>query len=357
MSPLKNIFPWQDKIGNVSQLGGIETGVHDNGPARGTRFAWFNTGSPLRFKVAIDRSLDIVDAFYNQYSLAWISHGGLTVPQPHAHSGLEWLYTFPGGFLTTCGLSHIGAPEKDEYGDRGLHGRISNMPATVESIIQPDPLAGKMEMSITAVIKESKVFGPNLELKRTISSQLGEATLRVQDVVTNRGNTPVPHMILYHCNFGWPLVDEGTKIMAKGHWQSRGMDMDNAVFNDRRDYRICPPPLPEHGGGGEGCAFVDVTADNKGWCSVGLHNTALNLALQMRYQKKQLPWLANWQHWGLGEYVTALEPGTNPPIGQAQARRDKSLVVLEPQQTCEYELNFSLLTEPAQIEQFLNVSQ
>jgi hypothetical protein len=24
-----------------------------------------------------------------------------------------------------------------------------------------------------------------------------------------------------------------------------------------------------------------------------------------------MPWLINWQHWGKGEYVTALEPGTN----------------------------------------------
>jgi len=244
MNRSKNNPPWNDKIGHVSQLGGIETAVLDNGPGRGTRIAWFNTGSPLRFKVAIDRSLDIVDAFYGQHSLSWLSRGGLTAPQPHANSGLEWLHTFAGGLLTTCGLSHTGAPESDEYGDRGLHGRISNIPATVESIIQPDPAAGKMEMSITAVIMESKVFGPHLELRRTLSSVLGESTIRVQDVVTNRGNTPAPHMILYHCNFGWPLVDKGTKIIYRGHWQSRGLDMDNAIFNEKCNYRTCPAPLP-----------------------------------------------------------------------------------------------------------------
>ena len=39
---------WQDKIVNAAQLGGIETSVIDNGPGRGTRIAWINTGTGLR---------------------------------------------------------------------------------------------------------------------------------------------------------------------------------------------------------------------------------------------------------------------------------------------------------------------
>ena len=63
---------WKDKISNPHQLGGIELSVLDDGTARGCRIAWFNTGSGLRFKVVIDRAMDIADAFYNQNSLAWI---------------------------------------------------------------------------------------------------------------------------------------------------------------------------------------------------------------------------------------------------------------------------------------------
>ena len=153
--------PWKGKVGNFQQIGGIETSVLDNGPARGSRVAWVNTGSGLRYRVAIDRCLDIVDTFYNQHSLAWLSHGGLTAPRPDANSGIEWLYSFAGGLVTTCGLMHIGGPESDETGDRGLHGRISNIPATVESIVQPDPASGNMDMSITAVIKETGALRPH----------------------------------------------------------------------------------------------------------------------------------------------------------------------------------------------------
>ena len=160
---------WQGKVINLSQIGGIETSVLDDGPGRGTRVAWVNTGSGLRYRVAIDRGLDIVDAFHNRHSLAWLSHAGITAVRPDANKGLEWLWTFAGGLLTTCGLTHAGGPEIDEFGERGLHGRASNLSAQVESIVQPNLSTGTMEMSITAVVKESRVFGPNLELRRTIS--------------------------------------------------------------------------------------------------------------------------------------------------------------------------------------------
>ncbi len=137
-------FAWAGKVNNPAQIGGIETSVQDNGLARGNRIAWVNTGSGLRYKVVIERSLDIAEAFHNQHGLAWLTHNGFTAPRPDANSGLEWMYSFGGGLLTTCGLTHIGVPESDEFGDRGLHGRISNIPAEIESIVQPDPARGKL---------------------------------------------------------------------------------------------------------------------------------------------------------------------------------------------------------------------
>jgi len=356
MAKKDSAFAWRDKVGNVAQIGGIETSVLDNGLGKGTRIAWVNTGGGLRYKVVIDRGLDIAEAFYNQHSLVWLSHAGVTAARPDVNRGLEWLYSFAGGLMTTCGLTHVGGPENDEFGERGLHGRVSNLPAQIESIIQPDLLTGKLQMSMTGVIKQSRVFGPNLELRRTIASTLGEPAVRVHDVVANVGNTPAPHMILYHCNYGWPLVDEGTEIICKGEWASRGLDMDNAVFNSRRNFKKCSKPLESHRAGGEGCAFIDVEADKKRMCTVGLHNRKLGLALVLKYSKKQLPWLSNWQHWGPGEYVTALEPGTNPPIGQGKAREQKKLIHIAPGKSRTYDLEMAVLTGRKQIGDFLKTA-
>lgn len=344
---------WSDKIANPAQLGGIETAVIDNGLGRGTRIAWINTGTGLRYKVVIDRAMDIADAFYNQHSLAWLSHLGVSPPEAFSNKGIDWLRTFGGGLFTTCGLTHIGGPEVDAYGERGLHGQISNIPAEIESIIQPDPRSGKMEMSITGRIKQTQVFGPNLELKRTISGTIGQATIRIHDEVLNRGNTTIPHMILYHFNFGWPLVDEGTDIIWEGQWQPRDGNVENKIFRKGNDFRKCSAPLEEHCGGGEEVAYIDITADSSGNCTCGLNNPEIGIAVALQFQKKQLPWLANWQHWGKGEYVMGFEPGTNPPIGQAKAREQNELVHLAPEEIKEYDLEIKVLDNTDSINKLL----
>ncbi len=344
---------WREKISNPAQLGGIETSVLDNGQSRGTRIAWINTGTGLRYKVIIDRAMDIADAFYNQHSLGWINQLGITGPQPFSDKGLDWLRTFGGGLLMTCGLDHVGGPERDEYGERGIHGLISNIPAEIESIIQPDPARGKMDMSITGKIKQTKIFGPGLELRRTISATIGQASIRIHDEVTNLGNLPAPHMILYHFNFGWPLVDEGTDIIWNGEWQSREGGINNKIFREGYNFRKCPRPLEEHNGTGEAVAFINVTPDISGKCVCGLYNSQIGIALALRFNKKQLPWLTNWQHWGKGEYVTGLEPGTHPPIGQAKARKDQELIFLGPGETRAYDLEIEVMERDVKIKEFL----
>ena len=344
---------WKYKISNPAQIGGIETSIIDNGIGRGTRIAWINTGTGLRYKVVIDRAMDIADAFYNQYSLTWLSHQGITSPQPFSNKATDWLRTFGGGLFVTCGLTHMGGPERDKYGERGLHGQISNIPAEIESIIQPDPMAGKMKMSITGTIKQTQVLGPNLELKRTISGTIGEASIRIHDQVLNRGNTPAPHMMLYHFNFGWPLVDEGSNILWKGLWHPRDKNTENPIFKDGNDFHKCSSPLEEHSGGGEEAAFINPTSDGSGVYRCGVYNANLGIAVALRLQKEQLPCLTNWQHWGKGEYVTGLEPGTNYPIGQAKAREQNKLIHLDIGESKEYDLELEVLNEETQIKKFI----
>jgi hypothetical protein len=332
---------WHNKISNAAQLGGIETSVIDNGAGRGTRIAWINTGTGLRFKVVIDRAMDIADTFYNEHSLAWLSHSGITSAQPMSDKSIDWLKTFGGGLLVTCGLSHVGGPESDEFGERGIHGEISNIPAEIESIIQPDPLSGKMDMSITGIIRQSQALGSRLELRRTISATLGKSVIRIHDEVINKGNIDAAHMLLYHCNFGWPLIDEGTKILWNGTWKVRDGN-PNKIFSEGNDFKTCPPPLDDHQGSGEEVAFIDLQSDDDGFCNCGLENSRLGLRVNLKFQKKQFPCLTNWQHFGKGEYVVGLEPGTNPPIGQSRARRQNELIQLAPGETRNYDLEIEV---------------
>ncbi|XOV94570.1 MAG: aldose 1-epimerase family protein [Bacteroidota bacterium] len=349
--------PWNGKISHHSQIGGIETSTVDNGPARGNRIAWVNTGTGLRYKVVIDRGMDIVDAFYNQHSLAWLSHGGNMSPESYAYKGIDWLKTFSGGLMTTCGLTHVGGPEVDEFGERGLHDQISNIPADLESVIQPDPIHGKLEMSISGEMKQTQVFGSRLDFKRKISGELGSSIIKVTDQVINSGNEPAPHMILYHLNFGWPLIDEGAKILWKGKCESRGRAMDDYLFSPGMDYKTCKGPLEAHNGTGEACGFIDPEADKDGIVHCGVFNPKIDLGLAIRFKKDQMPWITNWQHWGKNEYVTAIEPGTHPPIGQSEARKEGSLIFLEPGEHRVYELELEVLSNREKINQLITKTE
>ncbi len=337
INPLIQTKKWINKISNHIQLGGIETALIDNGRGRGTRIAWVNTGSGFRFKVVLDRCMDIADAFYNQYSLAWISHLGVTAPDPSAIEGAKWLNSFGGGLLTTCGLTHVGGPEKDEHGERGLHDRISHSPAEVISVIQPDLAGEDLGMSITGRMIQSTTFGPHLELKRTISATLGSPIVKIHDEVTNLGNQPAPHMLLYHCNFGWPLIDDGAEIYWKGELQVPN-DQSRKIFRDGNNYKTCRNPINDHSGSGEAVGFIDIESQPDGSCQCGVKNHTIGLGVDLKFYKKQLNWLTNWQHWGSNEYVMALEPCTHPPIGQSGARKNNTLLILEPGETRSYDL-------------------
>ncbi|MFC4874134.1 aldose 1-epimerase family protein [Negadavirga shengliensis] len=355
-TPDSTSLPWKGKVGHVSQIGGIETSVLDNGPGRGVRIAWVDTGAGLRYKVVLDRAMDIAEAFYLQHGLSWISQVGITPPSRFSDKGVDWLRTFTGGFLTTCGLSHVGGPEEDDFGQRGLHGHISNLPAEVVSIKQPDPFSGDLDMHISGVIRETKVFGPHLMLKRTISGKLGQPFLEIKDEVVNQSNITVPHMLLYHFNFGWPLVDEGTEIIWKGDWSARDGSKNNRIFNRNNNFKKCPAPLQAHAGTGEDVAFIKPEADHSGSCKAGFYNPKLDLATVLIFKKEQLPWLVNWQHWGENEYVTALEPATHPPIGQSQAREERTLIELGPGEKREYELRFEILGTETEKKSLLEIN-
>ncbi|MFA5291732.1 MAG: DUF4432 family protein [Phycisphaerae bacterium] len=80
-----------------------------------------------------------------------------------------------------------------------------------------------------------------------------------------------------------------------------------------------------------------------------------NLTVTKEYSKKQLTWPTNWQHWGLSEYITALEPGTNPPVGQCKAREQNQLIPPEPDESRSYELRIAVLTQKEKIREFSSI--
>ena len=113
-----------------------------------------------------------------------------------------------GGLLTTCGLTQVGAPGEDGDEVLGVHGRISHLPAesvNIHEAWQDEEYVIKIE----GTLKETSLYAENLVLRRTITTKMGETRFWIHDSIRNEGYNETPFMVLYHVNFGYPVVSNG----------------------------------------------------------------------------------------------------------------------------------------------------
>jgi hypothetical protein len=159
-----------------------------------------------------------------------------------------------------------------------------------------------------------------VQLRRTITSSLGENFIDVTDEFFNAGIKPVPHAWLLHINFGYPLVDEGAELCFNGKVEPRDDEGSKARFRAGVDYRRVPGPSVPTRGDGSAVAYVTPEIDAKGRATVGIVNAKLELGVAVRYDPRQFPRCGNWQAFAKHEYVTALEPMNGTVDGRDKDR-------------------------------------
>jgi hypothetical protein len=320
------------RVGHVDQVAGIKLVEAADGLERGTRILQVWTGGGLYFHVLADRALDISTCQYKGVPLAWASSGGVVHPAYYEPQGLGWLRSFGGGLLATCGLDQFGAPCTDAGEDLGLHGRVGHLPARLVSY-RTRWIEDEYELEITGEVRQTRVFGENLVLQRRISTRLGSRKIRIEDVVSNEGFAPQPHMILYHFNLGFPLVSEDSRLhLEVEQTVPRNEDAEAGLA----DWRSFQPPTA----GYREQVFRHVpVADDAGKVRVELRNPNLGLGLRWTYDKAELPHLFEWKMMGEGTYVVGIEPGNSSGIrGRAAARESGDLPHLAPGEARSYTL-------------------
>src|SRR5882762_4668507 len=116
------------RTGRLSQIGGITPFTHADGKAKGVSTLRVRTAQGLEFWVLPDKGMDICEATFLGRSLSWHSPTGITHPAYYSSRGAEWLESFAGGLVCTCGLSTAGAASEDAGQKLGVHGSIGNTP-------------------------------------------------------------------------------------------------------------------------------------------------------------------------------------------------------------------------------------
>lgn len=330
--------------GTLTQLGGIRLGELGEGRQRGMRVADVSTGSGLRYTVLLDRAMDLGAADFAGKALAWL-HPALGGPALYEPQGAGWLRTFGGGLVTTCGLSHFGQPADDLGVHYGLHGRISHIAAEQVQVTQ-EWRGDDYVLQVAGQTRQAVLFGENLLLKRTIATALGATSFTITDTVRNEGFRSSPHMLLYHCNFGFPVVSPDSELLLAG---GSARPRDAAAEAGLPNLRRFQSPDP---GFGEQVFLHQPETDRHGFVSAAIVNRALGFGAYVRYRAAELPCLAQWKMLGAGDYVCGLEPATHCSAPRTRLREEGRIRYLAPGEEISYMLEIGVLDGAAAIDAF-----
>lgn len=248
-------------------------------------------------------------------------------------SGLGWLDGFD-ELLARCGLESNGAPDFDPKTGRlthPLHGRIANKPAhDVELSIDTD----KGEITLRGIVEETRFHFLKLRMTSTVTTKLGSSSLTIRDEIENFSASPATMQMLYHVNFGLPLLDGGSRVVVPAKTVvPRNAHAASGIGS--WDSYAAPQPGYE-----EMVYFFDLHADGDGQTRALLKNAHSTRGASLVFNKKQLPCFTVWKN-TTGEpdgYVTGLEPGTNFPNPRSFETEKKRVVKLGPGQKQTFDL-------------------
>jgi galactose mutarotase-like enzyme len=313
----------QRYIGNQSQIGGTRHYVLTDGWGRNLRAIDINSGSGFNYTIMPDRGMDISLASFRGTNLVYLTCNGETNPAYFEPENIGWLRTFAGGLLTTCGLTYIGGPVNDGNEHLGLHGRYSTIPAKQVSDLS-EWIGDDYLIRIKGVVEEGMIFGYKLRMEREITTMLGTNTLKICDRITNFGWQPSPFTILYHMNFGYPLLSEDAELIID---PEKTTPRDTAASKGLNDYMKFIKPQE---GFNEEVFFHSMKSNSEGKAKVILRNKKIGLSIVLSFDAARLPFLTEWKMMGPGEYVLGLEPCNVPPESRVTLREQKRLPLLEP---------------------------
>ncbi len=328
----------RDLMPDISRVAGIKPYTLFDGPERGVFAIDVWTGSGLRYSVVPDRGMNICNANFKGIPLDWSSGTGITSPFLYNSHGWKWLRSFNGGLVHTCGLGNVGDPCIDDALDHdnkdfGGHGRISSTPAQELSWKVVDA-EEHYQMIVSGKCKIISATEENLVLERTIESALGGKKILIKDRIVNRGYNSTPVLLLYHCNFGFPLLSEETILSLPA---KKAVDWNGNLV---QDFTGIKSPTHEN----EDTVIYPEILD--GSCEIKLFNPHLGgkgTGVYMKYEAAELPHLTVWRHYQKRSYVMGIEPGTCRVGGRLQEINKGRAVYLEKDQSFEVHLEIGVI--------------
>lgn len=304
---------FEEYIGCPTQCSGVEEYRLVGGRGDNMRLYQVRNGKGLAFTVSLQRGMDISRLSFRGLNCSFLSPAGYVAPEYFSEDGMDFLKSFTCGFLTTCGLRHVGPPCVDAGEKLTLHGTISNIPADNAYFVQ-----NESEIEIRGLLRDEAIFGDKLQLSRNIVCDLRRNHLEIRDEIANRGDRETPLMLLYHFNAGYPLLSEKAELFVGSEHVAprdaeaeKGIDQWQKIIEPRACYQ-------------EQCFYHTFGKHAR----AGIFNREIGIGFMMYYDTENLPRFTQWKMMGVRDYVMGLEPGNCNPEGRKAMRENGRLEFL-----------------------------
>ena len=310
------------------------------GVREGVRLVELVAGT-TRVLILPDRGLGIWKMFCGEVELGWQSPvRGPVHPRfvPLAEpSGLGWLDGFD-ELVARCGLVSNGAPDFAPSGrlQHGLHGQIANLPAHELSVLL-DSDAGTIQLR--GAVDETRFLCHNLRMSTTLTLRADRPAVEWSDSVENLSDRPATLQMLYHINFGPPLLGAGAELVAD---VAELAPRDAGAEADVPSWNRYAAPQP---GRAEQVHYAHVRPAAQGVATALLVAPEGQQAVRVTWGSATLPCFALWKNQGglADGYVTGIEPGTNFPNPRSFEAAQGRVVELQPHAKVQFDLGIEHL--------------
>lgn len=265
------------KINHLSQICSAKFLKYTSGKQKDVNIILVNNGK-LTFEVLVDKCMDIAQTYHKGTNISFISANGID------NFSNDFGTFYNGGLVYTCGLDNLGRRAEP------IHGKIHSIPANLQSCI-----VDENGVEIKGFMEQTSLFGDKLRLTRTITTKVNSDVIEINDCLENFGHKDANYCLLYHVNMGYPMLDEGVKIVSP-----MKQLYSNTPCTDAHLLMDKPDDLIE-----EKTYYNSV---DTGYVCV--QNDKLKKQFILEYDKAVLPCIMEWKSMGSGDYALGLEPAT-----------------------------------------------
>jgi len=324
----------------------LQQKVLHGGKQEGSKVLTITSQNGLTIALSPTRGMDLLHVNGDGVRLGWESPVDEVVNPAYinleSRNGLGWLEGF-NEMMVRCGYEWTGHPVVKDGRIYTLHGKAGNTPASrVEVTIDEK---APHEIRVRGLLKENTFKKANLETWTELRYVPGAKSFTLHDVLTNRGDYPHDYQIIYHSNFGTPLLEKDARFIAPLKSVSPFNDYAKTGLKAWNTYDAPTKDFDE-------MVFNLVPkADSSGKTLAAVINSKGDKGASIEFDTHQLPLLTMWKNTDTLKqgYVTGIEPGTNYAYPVTIEKEQGRVKQLAPGQSTTFELTYTLLSSASAV--------